>query len=155
MLDWEDNRTASIVMGNTNYTSCNLFCSSIPTQVRNAANQPACCDGVFIPSVREFFVKLRRPLLVKDSRLPHRLQPKAVQILQAISQNVVGFDDQTLPYQYQILLTSETGVLFYTEIQGTWTINFNYAVCAQTHATLISCTASRVNQHAFTMRDGN
>ena len=73
VLDWEDNRTAPIVMGNTNYTSCSLFCSSIPTQVRNAANQPACCDGIFIPSVREFFVKLRRPLLVRNSRFPHRL----------------------------------------------------------------------------------
>ena len=74
VLDWEDNRTAPIIKENINYTSCSLFCSSIPTQIRNAANQPACCDGIFIPTVRVANMKLRRPLLLRTLRLPHRLQ---------------------------------------------------------------------------------
>ena len=44
---------------------------------------------------------------------------------------MVGYDDQTMPYQYAIMPVSETTVVWYIQIQGTWTINFNYAVCAQ------------------------
>ena len=50
---------------------------------------------------------------------------------------MVGFDDQTLPYMYNIILTSETTITYYIGIQGTWTINFDYSVSAQTPATLI------------------
>ena len=53
VLNWEDNRTAAMIKGNVNYTSCNLFCNSVPDEIRNAANQPACCDGIYIPSVRD------------------------------------------------------------------------------------------------------
>ena len=51
--------------------------------------------------------------------------------LQAQSTNVVGYDDQTMPYQYAIMPVSETTVIWSIQIQGTWTINFNYAVRAQ------------------------
>ena len=44
---------------------------------------------------------------------------------------MVGYDDQTVPYVYKFELTSETTIAWRIEIQGTWTINFDYTVCAQ------------------------
>ena len=72
VLNWEDDRTASIIMDNVNYSSCSIFCSSIPDTFRNAENQPACCDGIFIPSVTDPRLKLH-PDFIPD--LPaHRQQ---------------------------------------------------------------------------------
>ena len=50
----------------------------------------------------------------------------------------MGFDDQTTPYVFAVRLLSETTVGLFTEIQGTWTINFDYAVCAPAHGSALN-----------------
>lgn len=47
-LIWHDDRTFDLSV--RDYDVCAYFCSSQPSEVLNVDGQPACCDGVFVPS---------------------------------------------------------------------------------------------------------